>query len=350
MNIQDYGYTGLCPDPSIGDGQIARVLAVHRDRFDIVCDGGSGSATLKRSEYILGAQHYPTTGDFVLIDWHSQNGSRITKTLERRSFFSRRNPDPTRPREQAVAANFDYVFIIQSLNHDFNLRRMERYITLGWQSGAQPVVVLTKADLMPDAAEQLSLLGSVAPGIDVAVVSAHSGLGMDSIEKYFAPRKTVVFLGSSGVGKSSLLNALAGKEIMEVNAIREDDSKGRHAATYRQLTMLPAGAMVIDTPGMRELGMWDVSEGMSGGFPDVEQYAGLCKFSDCGHGGEPGCAIRAAIDLGELDPKRFDSYQKLKKEARFSEDNAAYRREKTEFHKSLAKFGKAQKKAGKIRK
>ncbi len=347
MNIQDYGYTEFYEPKAGHDGQIARVLAVHRDRYDIVCDLGSGSATLKRSAYFSGSQPYPTTGDFVLIDWQSHGDSRITQTLERRSYFSRRNPDPTKPEEQAVAANFDYVFILQSLNHDFNLRRMERYITLAWQSGAQPVAVLTKADLVQNFDQHLALLQSAAPGVEVAVVSAHTGIGMEAIQKYFVPKKTTVFLGSSGVGKSSLLNALAGREIMDVKGIREDDSKGRHTTTHRQLIMLPSGAMVIDTPGMRELGMWDVSQGISGGFPDVEAYLGLCKFSNCRHASEPGCAIRVAIASGELDPKRFDSYQRLKKEAYYTEDTSSYMREKMAFHKSLARQNKNRKKLGK---
>ena len=176
-----------------------------------------------------------------------------------------------------MAANFDYVFVMQSLNHDFNEKRLERYITLAWQSGSTPVVVLTKADLVGNAEEYIERMELVTLGIDVYAVSSKTGYGMGNIEKYFCPGKTVVFLGSSGVGKSSLVNALAGEEIMGVNGIREDDSKGRHTTTHRQLIMLENGAMIIDTPGMRSLGMWDVSIGLGEAFGDVEQYLGKCR-------------------------------------------------------------------------
>ena len=331
MNINDYG---TLPNTENLPGIPARVTAVHKERYEIVCCHGLTHARLKTKEYYLDGQDFPTTGDYVMIQYIENGDSQILATLPRRTFFSRREPGPV-PRDQAVAANFDYVFIMQSLNLDFNPRRLERYLTLAWQSGATPVILLTKADLVEDYWDFLTQVERVAPGVQTHVVSARTGQGLPRLNAYLQPGKTVVFLGSSGVGKSSLVNALAGEEIMAVSAIREDDSRGRHTTTHRQLIRLNSGVMIIDTPGMRELGMWDASEGLVSSFADVEGYLGKCRFSDCRHGREPGCAIRAAIEAGELDPERWASYQKLSEEA---VDKAEMLRRKNEWHKGVAKF------------
>lgn len=328
MNIHDYGYTGK------QEGTVARVTSVHRERFGIAGDFGEGYARLKAGEYYAGDEIFPTAGDFVRIDYIKNGDSRILATLPRKTVFTRREPGPI-PREQAVAANFDYVFILQSLNHDFNPKRLERYLTLSWQSGATPVILLTKADLVEDYWDYLTAVERVATGVNTHVISAKNGQGINRLNAYLQPGKTVVFLGSSGVGKSSLVNALAGKEIMAVGEIRKDDSKGRHTTTHRQLLLLPSGAMVIDTPGMRELGMWDVSEGLGDAFADVEQFIGRCRFSDCRHQREPGCAIRGAIEAGQLDIGRWERYQKLKEEA---VDKEEMLRRKHEWSKGVAKF------------
>ena len=224
---------------------------------------------------------------------------------------------------------------------DFNPKRLERYLTLAWQSGATPVILLTKADLVEDDWDYICRVERVAAGVNIHAVSAHTGYGLPRLNAYLQPGKTVVFLGSSGVGKSSLVNALAGEDIMAVNAIREDDSKGRHTTTHRQLILLKTGVMIIDTPGMRELGMWDVSEGLGEAFTDVEQFLGKCRFSDCKHETEPGCAIRAAIERGELDMQRWESYRKLKAEA---VDKEELLRRKNEWSKGVAKFSRQRKK------
>lgn len=337
MNINDYG---IVPNTEKLPGIPARVTAVHKERYEIVCEYGITHARLKTKEYYAGTELFPTTGDFVMVNFISNGDSQIIATLPRRTFFSRREPGPV-PRDQAVAANFDYVFIMQSLNMDFNPKRLERYLTLAWQSGATPVILLTKADLVEDYWEYLTEVGRVAAGVNTHVVSAHTGYGLQRLNAYLQPGKTVVFMGSSGVGKSSLVNALAGEEIMTMNTIREDDSKGRHTTTHRQLIQLKNGVMVIDTPGMRELGMWDVSEGIGEAFADVETYLGRCRFSDCRHENEPGCAIRAAIDRGELDFSRWESYRKLKEEAI---DRDEMLRRKREWSKGVAKFTKQRKK------
>ena len=334
MTIYDYGYTEKNSE------NIARITAVHKDRFEILCDQGITHARLKTREYYAGGELFPTVGDFVEIRFIPNGDSQIVRTLPRKTLFSRREPGPI-PRNQAVAANFDYVFIMQSLNLDFNPKRLERYLALAWQSGATPVILLTKADLVEDYWDYLTAVERVAPGVNIHVVSAHTGYGLPRLNAYLQPGKTVVFLGSSGVGKSSLVNALAGEEIMAVSAIREADSRGRHTTTHRQLIRLRSGVLIIDTPGMRELGMWDVSEGLGEAFSDVEQFLGKCRFSDCTHNREPGCAVRAAIRSGELDISRWESYQKLQEEA---VDKDEILRRKREWSKGVAKFSKQRKK------
>ena len=337
MTINDYGYR---PTDQSLSGIPARVTAVHKERYQIVCDYGVGYARLKTKEYYSEGQIFPTTGDFVAIRYNPDGDSQIVATLPRRSFFSRREAGPA-AREQAVAANFDYVFIMQSLNLDFNPKRLERYLTLAWQSGATPVVLLTKADLVDDPWAYVSAVERVASGVNIHVISAHTGDGMQRLNAYLQPGNTVVFLGSSGVGKSSLVNALAGQEIMTVNGIREDDSKGRHTTTHRQLIRLDSGVMIIDTPGMRELGMWQVSQGIGEAFADVDLFLGKCRFSDCTHTTEPGCAIRAAISSGELDQARWESYCKLQSEAI---SHVEMLRRKKQWSKGVAKFSRHRKK------
>ncbi len=337
MNINDYGDL---PNTDHLPGIPARVTAVHKERYEIVCDHGVTHARLKTKEYFIDTQDFPTVGDFVMIQYIDNGDSLILATLPRKTFFSRREPGPI-PRDQAVAANFDYVFIMQSLNMDFNPKRLERYLTLSWQSGATPVILLTKADLVEDYWDYLTQVERVAAGVNTHVISAHTGHGLNRLNAYLQPGKTVVFLGSSGVGKSSLVNALAGEDIMAVNAIREDDSTGRHTTTHRQLIRLKSGVMIIDTPGMRELGMWEATEGLSDAFADVEQFLGKCRFSDCKHGTEPGCAIRAAISAGELELSRWESYRNLKEEAISKEEML---RRKHEWSKGVAKFSRQRKK------
>ena len=337
MNINDYG---IVPNTDHLPGIVARVTAVHKERYEIVCEHGMTHARLKTKEYFREDEAFPTAGDYVMIDYIENGDSRITATLPRRTLFSRREPGPI-PRDQAVAANFDYVFIMQSLNLDFNPKRLERYLTLAWQSGATPVILLTKADLVEDYWDYLTQVERVAAGVNIHVVSAHTGYGLNRLGAYLQPGKTVVFLGSSGVGKSSLVNALAGENIMAVNAIRKDDSKGRHTTTHRQLIRLNSGVMIIDTPGMRELGMWEVGEGLKDAFSDVEQFIGRCRFSDCKHEREPGCAIKAAIAAGELELDRWESYKKLKEEAIDKEEML---RRKHEWSKGVAKFTRDRKK------
>ena len=341
IDLTAYGYT---PGPEPPEGLPARVTAVHRERYELICAHGPVFGKLKTSVY-YGPAHadFPTAGDFVEIQYIENGDSQIVRTLPRKSFFSRRDPAPGRD-AQAVAANFDACFLMTSLNDDFRLARLERYLTLAWQSGAAPVILLTKADLMEDYCVQLQAAEGIAVGVDVIPLSVVTGFGMERLAPWLQPGKTVVFLGSSGVGKSSLLNALMGETAMAVKAIREDDSRGRHTTTHRQLLMLPVGAMVIDTHGMRELGMWDVSTGLGPAFADVEGIlARPCRFSDCKHETEPGCAVKQALESGELSPERLESYRRLRREARWSEDPTGALQEKWARNKAIARWSRSQK-------
>lgn len=330
IDLTGYGYpTGA--EYAASDGLLpARVTAVHREAFCAVCAHGEVDAKLKGRFYHLleQAEDFPTVGDFVLLQYNPQGESVIVRLLPRRTKFSR--PDYSghavgyvkTTLEQVVAANFDYVFILSSLNRDFNLGRIQRYLAAAWQSGGIPVVVLTKADLCENPGDFLAEVRGIAPGVDLFAVSAQTGAGMEELSARLKPGETIVFLGSSGVGKSSLVNALAGGELMKVKDIREDDAKGRHTTTHRQLFRLPSGALVIDTPGMRELGLWGADEGIREAFADVEELLTCCRFSNCAHNGEPGCAIAAAIGNGTLSADRWNSYRALRRENAFNEQKA----------------------------
>ena len=351
MNIKDYGLKENLIKNIDESKTIARIIATHKDRYEIVCNNGQGFAKIKRSCYYDNPNSiYPTTGDFVIIEWNSTGDSMICETLKRESSFSRtasssdRNHELHNQHEQLVAANFDYVFIMQSLNNNFNLHRLERYLSLSWESGAIPVIILTKSDLVENIQEYIEQVESIAFGVDVYAVSCITGYGLDSIKKYFSKGNTIVFLGSSGVGKSTLVNTLYGDNVMKTSDIREEDSRGRHTTTSRNLIMLPNGAMIIDTPGMRELGMWNAENGINKTFQDIEQYIGMCKFSDCTHTNEPGCKILEAIVNGEIDQERFEQYLKLQKESRYNTDSNQYLQEKKNKFKEISKINKHNRK------
>lgn len=340
ISLIDYGFLPSM-DLECTNGIPARIAAVHKERYEIICEYGITYARLKSSVYFKENSYevFPTTGDFVSVQYNPSGDCLITKTLERKSFFSRRDPTPGRG-EQAVAANFDYVFIMTSLNNNFKVNRVVRYVTQSWQSGAVPVIILTKADLAENIAGSVSDIEKVIKNVCIIPISSKTGYGMDLLQDYLKPRKTIVFLGSSGVGKSTLLNTLAGEDIMEIKEIREDDDRGRHTTTARQLIMLKNGVMIIDTPGMRELGMWDVSVGLGETFVDVDELLQNCKFNDCTHTNEPGCAIIKAIEDGALTLERWQSYKSLAKEAKFSNNKINYMRARTGRNKPISKKDK----------
>jgi len=351
LGIKDYGFRENLMKNSDCEKIPARIITTYRERYEIVCDNGTGFGKLKRGFYYDNPNSiYPTTGDFVLIEWNDSGDSMITETLKRQSSFSRtasssdRNHELHNQHEQLVAANFDYVFIMQSLNNNFNLHRIERYLSLAWGSGGIPVIILTKSDLVENVQEHIDQIKSVAIGVDVHAISCVTKDGLDNIKKYFSKGNTIVFLGSSGVGKSTLVNTLYGEEVMKTSEIREEDSRGRHTTTSRNLILLPNGAMIIDTPGMRELGMWNAESGISKTFQDIEQYMGMCRFSDCTHTNEPGCRILEAIESGEIQQERFEEYLKLLKESKYNTNSEQYLREKNEKFKEISKLNRHNKK------
>lgn len=297
----------------------ARVINIQKEAYQIVTNKDIKHAKLKSSIFYHQGDFvtYPAVGDFVLVQPNEFGDDLIYRVLDRTSSFGRKNPSIqsiSSNMQQVVASNFDYLLIATSLNQDFNLRRIERYLATARQTNATPVIVLTKADLAPDDFDY-SELYNVAAGIDIFKVSSLTGTGLEELKAFLKPQKTYAITGSSGIGKSSLLNALSGKELMKVNDIRSDDDKGRHTTTYRQLFILENGSLFIDTPGMRELQILDVEDGIKSSFTDVEEFASLCKFADCKHSSEPGCAVKKALEEGELSMERFLSYQKLQKES-----------------------------------
>ncbi|MES2208604.1 MAG: ribosome small subunit-dependent GTPase A [Chloroflexota bacterium] len=298
-----------------------RVVAEERGQF-VVHDGAvthaaSVSGRL-RHESNGDALAFPAVGDWVALGG-TMSGERATihAILARRSMIVRRAPTDHRAVAQIIAANVDTVFIVTSLNDELNVRRVERYLSVAWESGAVPVIVLSKADLNADIDAHRMAVSAVATGVDVIVASGLTGVGIADIRTLLSPGRTVAFIGSSGVGKSTLVNALAGEELMTVSGIREDDARGRHTTTRRQLVALAEG-LVIDTPGMRELALLD-GDGLARAFVDVGEIARGCRFADCGHRSEPGCAIRLALASGLLDAERFRAFEKLEREAGRSE-------------------------------
>ena len=311
MNLYDFGWDdGFAAALEPHDNCIpARVAAQHRGEYDVLTERGELRAHVAgrlRHEASSGAD-LPAVGDWVAL-----RDETIHAVLPRRSAFQRKVAFHA-TEAQVLAANIDTVFVVTGLDEDFSARRLERYLTLAWESGATPAVVLTKADLCDDPLATLLEAEQVAVGVPAHVVSNVTGEGLDELVTYLAPAKTVALLGSSGVGKSSLVNRLFDDEVQATKELAEDGT-GRHTTTARQLFRLPGGAMLVDTPGLREVQLWDADEGIQEAFSDVDELAADCRFNDCAHMREPGCAVQAAIDEGRLPRERLQSYRALQRE------------------------------------
>ena len=344
-NISAFGLTAQYVQQAKACGPqytAARILSQEKGVYRLICENGEQSAVVSgRLRYnARSAADFPAVGDFVAIDCNSAQGNAVIhEVLPRKSVFIRKAAG-TGCAEQVVAANIDTVFICMSLNNDFNLKRLERYLSVAWESGATPAIVLTKADLCQDSARLVQAVASVAVGVDIVLTSALAQDGYAKLLPYLQPGKTVALIGSSGVGKSTLINRLLGENRLETNGLRDDD-KGRHTTTRRALFLLERGGMVIDTPGMRELGLWDSEEGLDRTFSDIEALARLCRFRNCSHTGEPQCAVREALQSGRLAHERFLSYQKLRAENRYIENTKGYLSEKKQKFKNIALANKA---------
>ncbi len=324
--------------------KIGRILSQEKGMYFMISECGEQLAEVsgKFRYNALNTSDFPTVGDFVAADCgNAESNAVIHEILPRKSLFVRKAAG-TENICQPVAANIDTVFICMSLNNDFNIRRLERYLSAAWDSGAVPVIVLTKSDLCADSEKLKNQIEEVAFGTDI-IITEKDDESYKQLLPYIGFGKTVALIGSSGVGKSTLINKLLGENRLETNGLRNDD-KGRHTTTRRELFLLENGGMVIDTPGMRELGLWNAEDGLDKSFADIEKLAAKCRFSDCTHGSEPNCAVREAIRNGTLSEERFLSYQKLKTENAYFENSDEYLAEKKRKFKNIAKINKNRRK------
>nr|WP_232345259.1 ribosome small subunit-dependent GTPase A [Paenactinomyces guangxiensis] len=295
---------------------LGRVLLEHQRLYRVITRQGEVLASISgkfRYEAIRRTD-YPCVGDWIaLVVREQEQRGTIHRVLPRSSRFSRKAAG-TGHDEQLVATNVDTVFLVHALNQDFNIRRLERYLVMAWESGASPVIVLNKSDLCDQAEARRAEVETIALGVPIHTISAEKNMGLEELAPYLQSGKTVALLGSSGVGKSTLTNKLTGKKRQMTQSVREQDGKGRHTTTYRELIPLPGGGCIIDTPGMRELQLWDAPDGLNETFGDIDTLAEQCRFNDCTHLREPGCAVQAALTEGKLSRERFDSYCKLQRE------------------------------------
>ena len=348
MTLEELGWSAFFADafePYNTDGRTpARVAVRHHGPCELLTEqgplGGIPSGRLEATEL-------PAVGDWVVArPLPGERKALIEAVLPRRSAFTRKEAWE-RTVEQVVAANVDTVFLVSAFRHDLNPRRMERYLTAAWESGASPVIVLNKADLAADPDAEAAPVEAVAFGVPVHHVSAASGDGLDALQTHLSPGRTVALLGSSGVGKSTLVNRLAGHRVMKVRDLRQDGS-GRHTTTHRELVTLAGGGLLLDTPGMRELQLWAGEESLDATFDDVVSLFERCRFNDCSHEREPGCAVRAALADGTLSRERYDSWRKLQRELRRLEvrQNARLR---AEARKEIRRFSRDVKNLKKVR-
>lgn len=320
---------------------VGRISAEYRSYYDVITDIGEikGEISGKLRYTAESKCDFPVVGDWVVINILDDDLAIINDVLPRKSLFKRKAPG-NKFEEQILASNIDYIFLVTSLNQNYNLRRIERYVTISWESGAIPVVILSKSDLCDDIDSKIIEVESIAPGVDIHAISGITGEGVDNLRKYISEGDTICLLGSSGVGKSTLVNRLIGTEVMNTGIIRLEDGRGKHTTTHRQMISVPEGGLIIDTPGIREIALWDGSEGIEETFKDVENLSLQCKFSDCKHKTEPGCAVLKAISEGILSSDRLESYKKLQREIQYMErkQNKKLQIEEKKKNKSVKKY------------
>jgi len=307
-NFKSYAGNGYAP---------GRVALEHKNFFRVYTQYGEVLAQIsgKLRHEAVNRSDLPAVGDWVVIR-SAPERVMIHAVLPRRTGFARKIAG-SRTQKQIVGANIDTVFLLTSLNQDFSLRRIERYLIIAWESGVNPIIVLSKSDLCDRVADAITEVQAVARGVPVHAISVVTGRGLQDLAQYFKRGQTVALLGSSGVGKSTLINHLAGVDHLKVQTVREHDDRGKHTTTHRELVLLPARGLVIDTPGMRELQLWDGDESLQLVFDDIEALAGQCMFGDCRHQDEPQCAVREALIAGTIDTERYQSYEKLQKELKY---------------------------------
>jgi ribosome biogenesis GTPase len=343
VSLEDYGWNSFFSeafDALESSLEPARVVLVAGGRFELATSRGEMRASLAgrlRHQGIV-----PGVGDWVVLD---PKAGRIEDILARRTKLSRKGAGK-RTEEQIVAANVDVVFAVMGLDSDFNSRRLERFLATVWESGARPAVVLTKLDLCTEIEERRRQVEEVALGVDVVALSSLDGRGLDDLRRHLRPRETSVLVGSSGVGKSTLINRLLGSEVQSTAPVRVWDDRGRHTTSHRELFVLPGGALLIDNPGVREVGLWGGEESLERTFEDVASFAIECRFRDCTHDGEPGCAVLEAVRSGRLPEERLSSYRGLEKELRYlrtRQDQSARREEKRKWraiHREMRRSGR----------
>jgi ribosome biogenesis GTPase len=345
MKLETLGWNSFfeaCFAPHREQGLLpGRVSIQHKDRYVLFTEQGEVHAKVsgKFRFDVSGLQEFPAVGDWVAYEIDSGDQSAVIHhVLERKSKFSRKVAGD-RSDEQIIAANIDIAFLVMGLDGNYNLRRLERHLTAAQESGARPVIILNKSDICPYLKKCTQEVFSIAHGIDIIVMSALRAGDVAPMQSLLTPGITGVLLGSSGVGKSTITNQLLGIEHSKVQTVRETDSHGRHTTPHRELLVLPAGGIIIDTPGLRELQLWSGEEGMQDSFDDIEELAANCRFRDCKHEAEPGCAVKSAMEGGTLEPERYDSYQKLQREiqSQITKNNSTAKRLEKKRDKKIAK-------------
>jgi ribosome biogenesis GTPase len=322
LKLEDYGWSDFFAEAFASyaaEGfEAGRVFLQHNRALMLYTASGETPAetTGRLRFHARGAEDLPAVGDWVVFRRVAAEGkAKIHEILPRRSKFSRKAAG-SETAEQVVAANVDTVFLVTGLDEDYNPRRVERYLIMAWESGAEPVVILNKADLVEEAERRRREIEAVAPGVPVLVLSAKRGEGVEHLLPYLGRGRTVALMGSSGVGKSTITNRLLGAEVQRTAEVRLSDARGRHTTTHRELFVLAGGGLVLDTPGMRELQLLVSERGLRETFEEIEETAARCRFTDCRHEGEPGCAVREALESGGLDPERYQNYRKMQAEMR----------------------------------